>query len=319
MMTVVLSALQDHVMRFNVLATALALGFAAAGSAHAAQLTDQPLVDSAWLQSHLGAPDLVVLDIRDATKEGTPYAAGQVPGALESQYSIGWRASIGGAPGMLPELGDIQAKIAALGIDNDTQVVIVPAGTNVSEFGGATRVYWTFKVLGHDNVAILDGGYNAWTAAGEPVSTDAAAPAGTGDFVANFRPELRAEVAQVQEAIANDVNLIDARTVAQFIGKEKTNTVKALGTIPTAVNINFPSFWDKDNGRFASKETIDGLIKAAGLTDKDGIITFCNTGHLASIAWFGLSEVAGLKGVRLYDGSMSQWTLDPQRPVVVHN
>jgi thiosulfate/3-mercaptopyruvate sulfurtransferase len=126
-------------------------------------------------------------------------------------------------------------------------------------------------------------------------------------------------VAQVQEAIANDVNLIDARSVAQFIGKEKTNTVKALGTIPTAVNINFPSFWDEANGRFASKATIDGLIQQAGLTDKDGIITFCNTGHLASIAWFGLSEVAGLKGVRLYDGSMSQWTLDPQRPVVVHN
>jgi thiosulfate/3-mercaptopyruvate sulfurtransferase len=168
-------------------------------------------------------------------------------------------------------------------------------------------------------VAILDGGYNAWTAAGEPVSTEAAAPAGTGDFVANFRPELRAEVAEVQQAIDSDVNLIDARSVAQFIGKEKTNTVKELGTIPTAVNINFPSFWDNDKGRFASKETIDKLVEAAGLTDKDGIITFCNTGHLASIAWFGLSEVAGLEGVRLYDGSMSQWTLDPQRPVVVQN
>jgi len=95
--------------------------------------------------------------------------------------------------------------------------------------------------------------------------------------------------------------------------------VKELGTIPTAVNINFDKFWDAKNGRFASKDTIDGLVKQAGLVDKDGVITFCNTGHLASIAWFGLSEIAGLKGVRLYDGSMSQWTLDPARPVVLHN
>jgi thiosulfate/3-mercaptopyruvate sulfurtransferase len=306
-------------MRFNVLATALVLGLAAVGSAHAERLTDQPLVDAGWLNSHLGQPGLVIIDIRDKTKDGAPYAAGHVPGAVEAQYSTyGWRASIDGAPGLLPKLDDITAKIAALGVNDDTQVVIVPDGSSISEFGGATRVYWTFKVLGHDNVTILDGGYKAWAAAGEPVSADVVTPK-AGTFTAKFRPELRAEVAEVQQAINDDVNLIDARSVAQFIGKEKTSTVKELGTIPTAVNINFDKFWDAQNGRFASKATIDGLVKQAGLVDKDGVITFCNTGHLASIAWFGLSEVAGLKHVRLYDGSMSQWTLDPSRPVVVQN
>src|SRR3569623_2378513 len=235
-------------MRFNVLATAVALGLAAAGSAYAGRLTDQPLVDAGWLNSHLGQSGLVVLDIRDKAKDGAPYAAGHVPGAVEAQYSAyGWRASIGCAPGLLPKLDDITAKIAALGINNDPGVVIVPAGSDVSAFGGATRVYWTFKALGHDNVAILDGGYKTWTAAGDPVSTDAVTPA-KGTFTAYFRPELRAEVAEVQKAIADDVNLIDARSVAQFIGKEKTSTVKELGTIPTAVNINFDKFWDKDTG-----------------------------------------------------------------------
>jgi thiosulfate/3-mercaptopyruvate sulfurtransferase len=306
-------------MRFNVLATALVLGLAGVGSAHAERLTDQPLVDAGWLNSHLGQPGLVIIDIRDKTKDGAPYAAGHVPGAVEAQYSTyGWRASIDGAPGLLPKLDDITAKIAALGVNDDTQVVIVPDGSSISEFGGATRVYWTFKVLGHDNVTILDGGYKAWAAAGEPVSADVVTPK-AGTFTAKFRPELRAEVAEVQQAINDDVNLIDARSVAQFIGKEKTSTVKELGTIPTAVNINYDKFWDAQNGRFASKATIDGLVKQAGLVDKDGVITFCNTGHLASIAWFGLSEVAGLKHVRLYDGSMSQWTLDPSRPVVVQN
>ena len=307
-------------MRFNVAAAALVLGLAAIGPAQAERLTDQPLVDAAWLTGQLGKPDLVVIDIRDKTKDGAaPYAAGHVPGAVEAQYSAyGWRASIDGAPGLLPKLEDITAKIAALGVSGDTQVVIVPAGSDIGEFGGATRVYWTFKVLGHDNVTILDGGYKAWEAAGAPVSTDAVAPA-AGSFTAELRPELRAEVAEVEQAIASDTNLIDARSVAQFIGKEKTNTVKALGTIPTAVNLNFDKFWNKDQGRFADKQAIDALVQQAGVTDTDGLITFCNTGHLASIAWFGLSEVAGLKGVRLYDGSMSQWTLDPARPVLTQS
>lgn len=307
-------------MRFNVLATALVIGLAAAGSAHAERLTDQPLVDAAWLSSQLGKPDLVIIDIRDTPKDGTaPYAAGHVPGSVEAQYAAyGWRAKIDGAPGLLPKLEDISAKIAALGVSDDTQVVIVPAGSDVAEFGGATRVYWTFKVLGHDNVTVLDGGYKAWADAGQAVSTEAVTPV-AGSFTAKLRPELRAEVAEVEQAIASDTNLIDARSVAQFIGKEKTNTVQSLGTIPTAVNLNFDKFWDKDAGKFASKAAIDALVQQAGVTDTDGLITFCNTGHLASIAWFGLSEVAGLKGVRLYDGSMSQWTLDPARPVVVQN
>ncbi len=303
-------------MRMNSFAAALFVGLATVTAVQAERLTDQPLVDAAWLSQHLGNPGLLVIDIRDAGKEGAPYAKGHVPGAVEAQYSAyGWRANIGGAPGMLPEVADIGGKIAALGVNEDTQVVIVSAGTDASEFGSATRVYWTFKVLGHDNVALLDGGYKAWAEAGVPISTDVVTPV-AGNFTAEFRPELRAEVAEVQEAIASDTNLVDARSVAQFIGKEKTNTVQTLGTIPSAVNINFPNFWDAEKGRFASREAILEQVNAAGLTDENGVITFCNTGHLASIAWFGLSEVAGLKNVRLYDGSMSQWTLDPSREVV---
>jgi len=304
-------------MRFNLVTAALAFGLLSVSAANAARLTDQPLVDAAWLKQHLGAPDLVIVDVRDATDAGDAYAQGHVPGAVPAAYStFGWRASVDGAPGLLPAPGDIGARIASLGIGNDTEVVIVPAGTNASEFGSATRVYWTFKVLGHDNVTILNGGWRAWTAAGEPVSTDPVTPQ-KADFTPVLRPDLRADIAAVEKAIKGDANLVDARSVAQFIGQQKTNTVKELGTIPTAVNINFSDFYDDKTGTFANRDTIDALVKKAGILGKDNVITFCNTGHLASIAWFGLSEVEGLKHVRLYDGSMSQWTQDPARPVVV--
>ena len=305
-------------MRINLAGAAMAAALLLTGAAHAERLTDKPLVDAAWLTEHLGNESLVVLDIRDVAETVDPYAAGHVPGAVAARYSeAGWRVPVNNVPGMLPPTEQIEATIAALGVNDDSQVVIIPAGSSASEFGGATRVYWTFKVLGHDAVTILDGGYAAWTKANGAVSTDAVTPV-AGDFKAEFRPELLAGVEEVTAAIESDANLIDARTVAQFIGQEKTNTVQTLGHIPTAVNINFDKFYDAQNASFASPETIKQLAEAAGVANESDFIAFCNTGHLASIAWFGLSEVEGLKNVRLYDGSMSEWTADPSRPVVTN-
>lgn len=305
-------------MRLNLAGAAMAAALLLTGAAHAERLTDQPLVDSAWLQDHLGNPSLVVLDIRDATDAGNPYATGHVPGAVAAPYAAsGWRANVNNVPGLLPTEEAIEALVSGLGVSNDSHVVILTDGSSASDFGGATRVYWTFKVYGHDNVSILDGGYAAWAKANGELSTDAVTPV-AATFDAAFRPELRAEVEEVNEAIANDTNLIDARSVAQFIGQEKTNTVQALGHIPSAVNINFDKFYDPAKPGFVGADIIAQLAKDAGVNDREGFISFCNTGHLASIAWFGLSEVEGLPNVRLYDGSMSDWTSDPSRPVVTN-
>jgi len=307
-------------MRLSFLGTLAAVALLSVVPAQAERLTDKPLVDSAWLASQLGNPSLVVIDIRDAVDGKNPYDAGHVPGAIDAKYSeYGWRTTVDNIPGMLPPTEQIESLIAKLGVNNDSQVVIIPAGVNASEFGGATRVYWTFKVLGHDAVTILDGGYAAWTKANQQVSTEAVAAAAPGNFKAEFRPELLADVKEVTDAINSDTNLIDARSVAQFIGKEKTNTVQKLGTVPTAININFDQFYHPDVPAFASAEEIAAFVKASGAATDKGLIAFCNTGHLASIAWFGLSEIEGLKNVRLYDGSMSQWTSDPSRPVVASN
>ncbi|QDZ12734.1 sulfurtransferase [Devosia ginsengisoli] len=305
-------------MHLKLAGAAMAAALILTGAAHAERLTDQPLVDAAWLAQHLGNESLVVLDIRDATDAGDLYAAGHVPGAVAAPYAAsGWRAKVGNVPGLLPTEEAIETLVSGLGVSNDSHVVILTGGANASDFGGATRVYWTFKVYGHDNVSILDGGYAAWAKANGELSTDAVTPV-AATFDAEFRPELRAEVAEVNEAIASDVNLVDARSVAQFIGQEKTNTVQALGHIPSAININFDKFYDADKPAFASADIIAKLAKDAGVADSDGFIAFCNTGHLASIAWFGLSEVEGLPNVRLYDGSMSDWTSDPSRPVVTN-
>ena len=302
-------------MRVFLLAAAFAAGLALTGAAQAGRLTDQPLVDAAWLKANLGNDSLVVLVVRDVTKEGNPYEKGHVPGAVSAPYSTaGWRAEVNGVPGMLPPVEQIGKTIGDLGVGNDSHVVIVPQGTDSSEFGAATRVYWTFKVLGHDAVSILDGGERAWEAAGGELSTAPVQPK-AASFTAELRQALLATTADVEKARADGVKLIDGRPAAQFRGEAKSPVVRAAGTIPGAVNLENSKLYDPDKASFASRETVANLSRQVGVKDGEDNIAFCNTGHWASVVWFGLSEIEGNKNTRMYDGSMAEWAADPARPV----
>jgi thiosulfate/3-mercaptopyruvate sulfurtransferase len=303
-------------MRLSLATAAVAASFALVSAVQAERLTDQPLVDTGWLAANLDHESLVVLDIRDNSQDTNFYEQGHVPGALFAPYAAyGWRAEVNGVPGMLPPIEVIEERIAALGIDNDDHVVIVPHGSDSSDFASATRVYWTFKVLGHDGVSILDGGWRAWSEDGARVSTEVAT-ASPGSFTAEFRPELLATADDVAAAEAAGIKLVDARPHAQFTGEVKPPVAQTAGTIPGAVNIDQATLYDEQAGSFVSPERIAELAGAQGVGATDETIAFCNTGHWASIAWFALSEVGGHENVTMYDGSMAEWTLDPSRPVL---
>ena len=305
-------------MRSLILSAVAVVAFAFAGNAaQAERLTEKPLVDANWVEANLDNPSLVVVDIRSMTKEGSPYDAGHIPGSVYAPYGkFGWRAKVNDVVGMLPPLDVISKRIGSLGIDNDKQVVVVPAGQNSSDFGAATRVYWTFKVLGHDAVTILDGGQRAWLAAGKAVSTDAVAPDAVA-FNVNFRPELLATAEDVAKAHENGVALIDARPESQFKGETKSGVVARAGAVPGAKNISQSEFYSDQDGAFVASDVIETLVSDAGVAKDAKEITYCNTGHWASVAWFGLSEVMGNKNTAMYDGSMTEWAADPNREMVV--
>src|SRR5215510_8139509 len=139
-----------------------------------------PLVSAAWLKDRLGDPDLVIVDIRSTLDGGGQegYIKAHVPGAMHSDYDkAGWRVTRNNVPLMLPTVPELEKLIGETGIDEDSHVVVVPAGVHVLDFGSAARVYWTLKALGHKQVSILDGGYAAWTAdPTNPVETGVHAP-----------------------------------------------------------------------------------------------------------------------------------------------
>jgi len=269
-----------------------------------------PLVDAAWLQDRLDVPRLVILDIRNGIDGGSRevFEAGHIPGAVYSDYgAAGWRTTRDGVPGMLPPVADLERLIGGLGIDNDSHVVIVPAGTSAVDYGSATRIYWTFKVLGHDAVSILDGGHAGWMAdPARPVETGPVSPKAVA-FKAEFRPELLADAGDVRAALARGVALVDNRPPAQFTGHEKSGVVARSGTIPGAVNIPQEQFFDEVSGRFADLGRLADLWRAKKVDQDAEQITFCNTGHWASLGWFAASELLGNAKTRLYDGSMSDW------------
>src|SRR5476651_1882511 len=139
----------------------------------------QPLVSVQWLDSHLHDANLVVLDIRSAIDGGgeKAYTAAHVPGSVHSDYDkAGWRVTRNDVPFMVPTAPELEKLIGDLGIDENSHVVVVPAGVSVLDFGSATRTYWTLKVVGVKNVSILDGGVAAWAKAGLPVEGGVQAP-----------------------------------------------------------------------------------------------------------------------------------------------
>ncbi|KQN70185.1 sulfurtransferase [Devosia sp. Leaf64] len=300
-------------VRFASFAAAAAFVVAAPVFAQAQDVT--PLVTAQWLLEHAGDENVKIIDIRDEI-EGTdlgdlPYVAGA---AVAPYASYGWRTEVQGVPAQIPPPELIGKLIGDLGIDGDDHVIILPWGTDSSEFGGATRVYWTFKYLGHDAVSILDGGWRQYDAAGGERVAEAAVPA-KAEFPVNVRPELRATTPDVEAALAAGTKLIDGRPEAQYLGQSKSPVVRIEGTIPGAINLPHSKLYSAEFASFAQPETVAALEQAIGLGKDEKNIVFCNTGHWASIAWFALHEVGSNKNTAMYDGSMAEWAADPARPI----
>lgn len=295
----------------------IALGGAAfASPVFASEVT--PLVDVAWVKANADREDVVLLDIRNKIDGGSAetFTKGHIPGAVHSDYlKSGWRTKVDGVIAQVPMTEALEALIGGLGIDNDSTVVVIPAGVSSSDFGSAARVYWTFNYVGHDDVAILDGGYRAWTAdPNNPIETGASTPEAR-IFEAEIRPELRVDAEAVAAAIsADDKLLVDARPTKQFTGLEKHKAAKAAGHIPSAAHFDQSQTFDEKTGKLVDLAKLQNLLPA-GLADADEVVSYCNTGHWAAVNWFVLSEVAGKDNVKLYDGSMVEWTQDSARPL----
>jgi thiosulfate/3-mercaptopyruvate sulfurtransferase len=276
------------------------LGLLAVTSAAAAS---EPLLGATDVQALSASSEVRIIDIR-APKD---YSKGHLPQAVNAPYGQ-WRGPASN-PGQLPELKALTALIQNLGLDANTHAVVVSSGANDTDFGAAARVYWTLKVLGLNNLSILNGGVAAWTAAKLPLTTEVPTLAKS-----HFEPSLNKALLIDQQQLIADTNtsdavLVDARPADFFTGQTRHVAAKTPGTLPGAINVAH-SVWFKPGTSevidAAQAKSVAAKFNLAN-TDKE-VVSFCNTGHWAATNWFVLSELVGDPDVKLYAGSMVDWT-----------
>src|SRR5712691_6010431 len=282
------------------------------------QPTAAPLIAPEWLADRLHDPNLLILDIRSVVDGGAraAYEAGHISGAIHTDYAKdGWRVTKGMASGLLPDRAALAELLGSVGLEPRHHAIIVSAGTSVGDFSAAARVYWTLKIAGHDQTSILAGGTAAWR-------RDATRPVEAGPGRARVRspaypvrlaPELRADVGAVERAVAgHSAVLLDSRATNYFEGRAKSPQAMRAGRLPGAVQLDHALAFDANAMALQPKAELERLFARV---PNEPVINYCNTGHQAATNWFVLSEVLGRPGVSLYDGSLSEWTEEPTRPV----
>jgi thiosulfate/3-mercaptopyruvate sulfurtransferase len=280
------------------------------------------LIEPAALATHLEDPSWVVIDCRHdlmnlaAGREA--YAAGHIPGAVFADMETGLSGEKRGADGAfrgrhpLPDRDAFIELLRTWGVNSNSQVVAYDA------HGGmfASRLWWMLRWVGHDAVAVLDGGLPAWQSAQLPVTSDAPAPRARGTIALRESLVTTVDVGQVLKSVEQRVEhggftIIDARAPDRFRGENETIDPVG-GHIPFATNRFFKDNLQPD-GRFKTPEQLKTELGAA-LGDAKNAISQCGSGVTACHNLLAL-EVAGMPGAALYPGSWSEWCADPARPV----
>jgi len=265
------------------------------------------LVDAAWVEQSLNQPGIVLLDIRPAQQ----YQRFHIPGSVNGPFSE-WQTSgkqPGERKGMMRSARDLESLIGSLGIDNQTSVVIVSTGTSAGDLAAAARVYWAFKMLGHEPVAVLDGGLLAYAQAGKGPGR---LQAGSNKpepktFTARLHSSLLATAEGTRAALERGAEMIDARSPGEYVGLYVGDAAERPGTIPGARNLPYDWVTDQGSGKLRDPESLKQLYSALGIPLQGEQVHFCHTGNRAALTWFVSYAVLGNQKAKLYDGSMSEW------------
>ncbi len=278
-------------------------------------MTFTTLIDPTTLAARLEDPAYVVVDCRfmlnDPSWGRIAYSTAHIPGAVYADLNRDLSGRPTGTNGRhpLPDIDALSTTLGGLGIDNDRQVVAYDQDSGIF----ASRLWWLMRWLGHDSVAVLDGGFAGWTAAGFPVSSAVEAPV-QRRFVARPRHDASIAVGEVVAIVeSGGQRLLDARAPERFNGSVEPID-RIGGHIPGARNHHYMANLDA-NGRFRSAAALRSQIEEALDGAAPGeTVCYCGSGVTACHNLLAM-EHAGLTGAKLYAGSWSEWSSDAGRGI----
>jgi thiosulfate/3-mercaptopyruvate sulfurtransferase len=259
------------------------------------------LVTAEWAEENLGTPGVVFVEVDEDT---SAYDGGHIPGAVK----IDWRTDLQDPVRRdFVDREGFEKLLSTKGISNDDRVVLY--GGNNNWF--AAYAYWYFKLYGHQNVQLLDGGRKKWELDGRPLSKDQVTREETSYKATEQDTAIRAFRDEVVAAIATK-NLVDVRSPDEFSGKLLApahlpqEQAQRGGHIPSAINVPWSKAANED-GTFKSEAELRELYQQAGIDEARATIAYCRIGERSSHTWFALHELLGYSDVKNYDGSWTEY------------
>ena len=277
-----------------------------------------PLVSSTWLHERLGSPDIRIIDASwhfpsTARVGASEFAGAHIPGAVF--FDIDEIAdTTSQLPHTMPSAEKFSSRVRKLGIGDGTTVVVYDSSGMI----GAARVWWMFKIMGHSQVSVLDGGFAKWQAEDRPVSDDV-----SHHFERHFsaRPDwarLKTFTDMMRAVPTGERQIIDARPAGRFLGidPEPREGLRS-GHMPGAVNIPSSALLESD-GTLKSPSDLEMLFKNSGVDLQRPVTATCGSGVSACLVLLSLATI-GSRDDALYDGSWTEWGGRPDTPVVTNS
>ncbi len=275
------------------------------------------IISTTELAELTGRASLVVVDVRSSLADPdygrNAYAAGHIPGAVYADLNLDLSDPPGGGRGRhpLPDVETIATMLGRLGISNASNVVAYDDTDGMY----ASRLWWMLKFVGHDRVAVLDGGMTKWISEQRAVSAEAPAPAPV-EFVASPRYEMLASAAEVGSMREDPSRLLlDSRAPDRFRGENETIDPVG-GHIPGARNRFFKLNVRADGTMRSVSELAEDFRHVLGAVTPESTVVYCGSGVTACQNLLAMAH-AGLTGAKLYAGSWSEWISEPGRPIAM--
>jgi thiosulfate/3-mercaptopyruvate sulfurtransferase len=273
------------------------------------------LIETDELAGELDAPDLVIIDASwHMPSEGmdahAEYLMEHIPGALffDIDEIADGKSKL---PHMLPPPEKFSSRMRAMGIGDGSRIVVYDSQGLYS----AARVWWTFRVMGVDDVSVLNGGLPKWKQEKRSLETGAPRSRTTRHFTARRNADLVRDLSDMKALVKDkSAEIVDARAPDRFAGKaSEPRPGLRSGHIPGAYNIPFARLLNK-NGTLKSAPELRRLFEQAGVDLNKPVVTSCGSGITASVLALGLAEI-GHRRISVYDGSWSEWGADQSLPI----